>query len=938
MHSKVRKSMTNNKLLNAAISAALALGASAFLSTSVLAQEVRETDDELLLEEVIVTGSAIRRNDLENTLPIQIITEQDIKAQGITNTADLIASVPAMQGFITPGDSVGGGGGGVRNANLRGLGDQYTLILLNGRRIAPADSGSIFDLQGIPLAAIERVEILTDGASALYGADAIAGVVNFILKSSVDATTVQARYDMPEASGGGDSWDASIVTGFGDIHEDGYSFVFTYQHQEREELRSADRDFAKTGFIFFNQPGYSDPLYFQNSSSNAIPGNAYAYGPGVTDPLRFLNPYAETNNGQCHENSTFVPSGDIGYGCAFDYTSTLFILPDTEADTLYLNGAYMVTDDIKLYGTVVGSESRLTAKIAPYPSGQFPIPLDSPLLDTYVYPYLSDEELGQINRVTAVWRGIPAGNRTTEYKTDTLNITVGAAGSTGNIDWDAAYTHTEATTDQNYTNGWLLLDEFIAASRGGLLNPFVWVDDLTDEDQAVIDGFVYNGPWDQVETNMDIVSGVGSMPMFNMGGGAAMVAAGFDWRSNSYDRWVSDINAAEGILFLSPDTPYGLERDQWGAFVETLFPFSSNIEATAAVRYDDVDGVKDTLRGQPLDNGDSGTTYKVSAKWSINDMISLRASYGTGFKAPSMREIGEPRSDFGVTSANFFCPFDASDPLAQYCVPGEQQYNVFREGYAGLVFEESTQYTAGFVFTPGGGFDATVDYWVIEMENLIERLTEEQIFGDPVTYRDLFTTKTNTATGLEELAIIQAAVNVGTKDSEGIDYRLHYNWQPSWAVVDFNLLGTHMLESDSSLTGSSLGQFGNDQAVVFEDKFQFITTVTFDNWTHNLIWDYKSSYADSAQEVEITGQGFPLGQGPGVEVQLTVPSYQLWNYSVRWDTFDDRLGVTFGVNNLLDEEPSLSLRTGGAGHQVGWDPRYTDAYGRTYWLRGEFSF
>ena len=313
MHSKVRKSMINNKLLNVAISATLALGASAFLSTSVLAQEVRETDDELLLEEVIVTGSAIRRNDLENTLPIQIITEQDIKAQGITNTADLIAAVPAMQGFITPGDSVGGGGGGVRNANLRGIGDQYTLILLNGRRIAPADSGSIFDLQGIPLAAIERVEILTDGASALYGADAIAGVVNFILKSSVDATTIQARYDMPDASGGGDSWDASIVTGFGDIHEDGYSFVFTYQHQEREELRSADRDFAKTGFIFFNHGGYSDPLYFQNSSSNAIPGNAYVYGPGVTDPLRFLNPYAETNGGVCHENSTFVPSGDIGY-------------------------------------------------------------------------------------------------------------------------------------------------------------------------------------------------------------------------------------------------------------------------------------------------------------------------------------------------------------------------------------------------------------------------------------------------------------------------------------------------------------------------------------------------------------------------------------------------------------------------------------------------
>jgi iron complex outermembrane receptor protein len=179
---------------------------------------------------------------------------------------------------------------------------------------------------------------------------------------------------------------------------------------------------------------------------------------------------------------------------------------------------------------------------------------------------------------------------------------------------------------------------------------------------------------------------------------------------------------------------------------------------------------------------------------------------------------------------------------------------------------------------------------------------------------------------------------VGTKDNEGIDYNLHYQWEPSWAVVDFNLRGTHMLESDSSLTGSSLGQFGNDDNVVFEDKFQFVTTVAFDNWTHALIWDYKSSYLDDAQTVELTNQGPPLGAGPEVDVRLTVPSYDLWHYNVRWDLLDDRLGLTFGVNNLFDDDPPLSLRDGGAGHQVGWDPRYVDAYGRTYFGRVEFSF
>jgi iron complex outermembrane receptor protein len=903
----------------------------------VLAQDEQAVEEDLAIEEVIVTGSAIRRADLDNTLPIQTISEMQIKQSGVTSTSELIAKIPAMQNYIHPGDTVGGGGGGVRSANLRGIGTQYTLVLLNGRRIAPADSGSTFDLQGIPLAAIERVEILTDGASALYGSDAIAGVVNFILKDSVDGSTIAARYDMPEADGG-ESWDASFVTGFGDIHEDGYSVVFTYQHTEQEKLAAADRSFAESGFIFFNHKDYSDPLYFQNSSSNAIPGNAYVYGPGVQDPLKFLNPYFETN-GQCHPQSTLVfQTNGIDYSCAFDYTSTLQILPETENDTLYLNGAYMVTNDIKLYGTVVYSTGNMTARIAPYPSGQFPLPLDSPLLDEYVYPYLTDEQMSQVNRVTATWRGIPAGNRTYGFDIDSLNLTFGAEGSTGNIDWDAAYTHTESTNDQSYPDGWLLLDEFLAASRGGLFNPFVYADEVSDEEQEVIDGFVYHGPWDSVTTDMDIIQGTGSMPMFNMGGGAAMIAAGFDWRTNSYERWVADANLNEELLFLSPDTPYALERDQWGVFVEALFPFAENFEGTASVRYDDVDGVEDTLRGVPLDDGDSDTTYKLSAMWDITDWISLRASYGTGFKAPSMREIGEPRSEFGVTSANFFCPFDASDPLAQYCIPGEQQYNVFREGFAGLEFETSIQYTAGFVLRPTDSFDMTVDYWVIEMEDLVERLTEEQIFGDPVTYRELFTTKTNTATGLEELAIIQAAVNVGTKDNEGIDYNLHYAWSPSWADLDFNLRGTHMLESDSSLTGSSLGLFGNDQQVVFEDKFYFTTAVMMGDWTHTVIWDYKSSYLDQPQTVELTNQGPPLGQGPTVDIQLTVPSYDLWSYQVRWDTLDTRLGLTFGINNLLDEEPPLTLRTGGAGHQVGFDPRYTDAYGRTYYLRGEFTF
>jgi iron complex outermembrane receptor protein len=130
--------------------------------------------DEEVLEEIVVTGSAIKRADLTEALPIQVLDAQTIDRAGITNAADLIEAIPAMQGYFHASDSVGGNGGGIRTANLRAIGSQYTLSLLDGRRMAPAYSGSDIDLSNIPLAAVDQVEILTDGASALYGSDAIA--------------------------------------------------------------------------------------------------------------------------------------------------------------------------------------------------------------------------------------------------------------------------------------------------------------------------------------------------------------------------------------------------------------------------------------------------------------------------------------------------------------------------------------------------------------------------------------------------------------------------------------------------------------------------------------------------------------------------------------------------------------------------------------------
>ena len=925
-------------------------------------------DDEQILEEVIVTGSAIKRKDLDGALPVDIYNAEEIARTGITNVAELIETIPAMQNYYTPADSVGGGGGGVRTANLRGIGSQYTLSLLNGRRMAPADSGSLIDLSGLPLAAIKQVEILKDGASALYGSDAISGVANFILKDSVEETSLSYRSDQPSESGGANQI-FSLVTGFGNLEENGYSVVITLSGEEQDALASVDRDFAKTGLLSFRHGNRA--LYFGQTSANAIPANAYIYTRSIgiddegqamleEDKGRTFNPYRENNNDLCASQNT-----PVGEACGFDYTSTIEIIPEHERTSLFVNGKVNIADAVILFGTLLVSEHKLTSRIAPYPTGEFNLPLDSDLVRNEVLPHLTGVELDQTllrnsdgtlyvnkktgkneaaTRITASWRALPAGNRTTEYNTDSFNLTWGVNGTAGDIDYTFAVTHAQTTIAQDYPTGWLLEEEFVAASGSGAFNVFADSGSFSAADVAALAPTVYHGDWDESEVTMTALDAGLSMPVFDMRGGEAFLAVGVDYRETIYERSISAANRDEIILFVSMDTPYELERSQYGVYAEILFPVLDSLEVTASLRYDDIGSVEDNIRQLGNNDGDDETTYKVSVRYDAADWLALRGSYGTGFKAPSMREIGEPRSEFDVTADDFPCPFAADDDLAALCKGGETQYDVFREGYLALTFERSEQYTAGFVLTLPDDFDFTVDFWSISIEDQVTRLTAAQIFAGAETYRDLFTSKENSATGRDELAIIQAAVNATTQDSVGIDYALNKGIDFNWGYLDLGLNWTYMRKSTSSLTGSSLGRYGDDEKVVFKHQIVAEATLNHGSFTHNLRVTSRSGYDDQPQEVEVTGTlddddiPVPLGQGPMETIQLTIKQTYKVDYQLHYSLFEDSLALTFGLNNVFDEKPPLSLRSGDPGHQVGWDPRYADPFGRTYYLSAEYSF
>ncbi len=488
----------------------------------------------------------------------------------------------------------------------------------------------------------------------------------------------------------------------------------------------------------------------------------------------------------------------------------------------------------------------------------------------------------------------------------------------------------------DFPTGWLIRETFVDLVSSGRINIFANQDEFMDGDALA--PAIYSGNWSVTDTMMYALHATASMPVFELAGGEAMLAVGADWRETEYEHTLSQANADASLLFLTTGTPYLMERAQYGVFAELLLPVADRFELTASLRYDEIDPIDDGLNARSIGIHDHDLTYKLAAMFDATDSVALRASFGTGFKAPSMLQIGQPRSEAGVTSGDYLCPFMAGDPLAPLCNPGEAQYTVFREGHADLKFETSEQWTLGVVLTPWEDFDATIDYWSIELENLVSSLTETQIFADPATYRHVFTSKTNLATGQEELAIIRAFVNVGRKSNEGIDFAVNKGFDLDRVYLRLGVTGTLMDESVSSLTGSSLGRFGDDGEVVFERLMVYSATVEHGDFTHNLRINYRSGYDDEVQTVEVLGTGAPLGRGPRTEIQLDVDEQYLVDYQLQYSALGDRLGLTLGINNLTDEAPPLSLRDEGTGHQVGWGPRYSDAYGRTVYLAAEYTF
>ncbi|MFZ6654601.1 TonB-dependent receptor domain-containing protein [Undibacterium sp. TJN19] len=920
------------------------------LTFQVAAQaQAQENQPSAAMQRVEVTGSSIKRINQETALPVQTLSRADIEKSGATNVESLIAALPSMQGFATANQTINGGGGGLQTASIHNIGAAYTLVLLNGHRLASYGAGSTVNLASIPLSAVERVEILTDGASTLYGSDAIAGVVNFILRKNQTDAAVDVSYTQPQQAGG-KSYRLGLSKGFGDLDKDGYNILLSYSHDEQRMLNADQRSFADTGVrrFSFNGKNYASWLLSDNSS----PAIAQLNFKDGSDPVLFSPNYLKDKT--CAANTFQVENR-----CRFDYASTVQLIPESKRDSLFSSLNYKLNNDTNLSAEAVVSSFKQTGRYAPA-AQPLNLGLDSPLFAKYVTPYLSALGVNPANLDSAKMRLriSDAGGRNTAYTTEAQHLVLGADGNAFGFDYNLSYTHSISKRIRDFAGGFLSKDKFYAIVDSGQYDPF----GPAGAASAILAPAVLHENWSSSKSTLDVLSVRGSRELFSLGGGKSQLGLGADYTRQRYDYFATPIgmgtnalqpNYTDAPLGDSPgDLPIAASRKNWGTFAELLMPFSKQLDVTAALRYDDYSAVTNTAnfdeQGKSIASATQGNkadklTYKLSAAYRALDNVLLRASYGTGFKMASMSDITSPLTHSGNTAGTYACPVKAPDPRAVNCM-GATQYDILTGGNRmtgenGLKPEESKQATIGLRVEPVSNLSLGLDLWDVRMANQIAQIPESAVFGHPERYQNLFSTFYEPGQGGNILVGTLPSFNIASAHYRGIDWDHSFKTATPIGKLNINWTGTYMLMSDFDIPGSptvhSVGRYDEGNAVAFRVISKLVTTLkTSDMFTHALTMNYRSGYHDAPATVrEVNADG---SFGNFVEVRRDVSSYMTFDWQTRMQ-LRKNMAISVGIRNLFNVNPPLSLKEGN-GDQVGYDGRYADALGRTFYMTGSYSF
>lgn len=874
------------------------------------------------LDRIEVTGSRIRSVDVETSQPVLVLTREEIQKQGVTSVADVLTRISSNGAGSNT--TFNNGGDGSATVSLRNLGSSRTLVLVNGRRWVSGLSGSV-DLNTIPSAVVERIEVLKDGASSIYGSDAIAGVVNVITRNNFEGAEFNAYVGQyGEGDGQRTSFDATVgVSG-----ERG-NLVFGLSRTEEDAVMAGDRAISAVPYY-----GYGSSTFSSTGASGRINGGdgwkvlpQTAKGSGLaSDPYYALDQY--------------VPFTVSEYG--YNYAVDNYLITPQKRSALYMQGSYDLTDNVRFKVDALSNERRSAQRLAGFPLST---PNTGLLLSgkSYYNPY--NTLYGGDGRDVQWSHRLTEMARLYQQDAKTQHLYAGLEGefewADRQFNWDAGYSFNKTDlVETQYGDANLI-------SLGNALGPSALVNGVVrcvDASGAVIDGCVpFNPlspagaiPQNQLDYVMftahntyqyrnESVTANLSGDLFELPAGMVGFAAGYEHRKesgfSSPDALIASGNTS-GNAFTPTAGGYSLDD----MYVEVLVPLLKDVpganllELSAAVRYSDYSTFGDT------------TNTKFGLKWKPTENLLVRGSYASGFRAPSINDLYLGAADDFATYSDP-CSANATNyaAVAAACaadgVPagfiaeynsqtgntGQTIYPFTNTSNKNLKPETADNYTLGMVYSPSWapGLDISLDWWKIELQDSISAPSAnyilEQCYEKGISaYCDLVT---RNSTGLVTQLIVQP-MNFGEQRLEGYDLAIKYRL-PETTVGKFgiSLDSTYVSVRETKVDADSGWESSNGIHWQWDPNWRLRSSATLD-WSYgdfSASWTarYYSSLKDYEWGADSAGNYERVASATFNDVQV---SYNLpWNATIR-----------LGANNVLDKDPPVVM----GAFANSFDPQY----------------
>ncbi|MBL4815192.1 MAG: TonB-dependent receptor [Shewanella sp.] len=902
--------LPNSKMAKAVRFALISGAATAALTAPVV---FAASDDESV-ERIQVTGSRIKRTDMETATPITVLSADDMAKQGFTNIQDALQSLTSTTSAMT-GQSVHGFTPAASSISLRNAGANRTLTLINGKRLnqypKPAGGTDNFvDTANLPMEAVQRIEILKSGGSAIYGADAVGGVINIILKKDFEGVALKYRHgDTSEGGGGSDR----IALSLGASSDRGNVSSFI-EFTTNEQLKATDRE---------NFGLHTDKVPYSEFSKYSSYGARIAGGSGA----RQLTP------AECTTGGFLWDTGNTR--CGFDRSQWRDLEPESTRFISSTNFNYELSDNVSFVGRLDFAEAKSTTRIEPMAINDYDINVAG---DDVTVSYGLEGDANYLSKLfengksTAfggdfanaedgeyyyVRRLHEFGNRTGETKTRNYFFTAGLEGVVfEDYNWDASVNYGRTNVDVfrgGYATVGGMFDYISAGKNGNSL--------LKNITSADVDAVSYT-PFEKAQSTQKNVQANIAGSAFDMPSGEALFAFGAEYTEQDY-KSVSDSESAKGNILSTGGSSGAGERSYWATYAELSMPVLDELTVDVALRYDEYSDFGGNLSPQ------------ITVQYRPMDELLIRASATSVFRAPDMHRV------YGDATEGFGTVIDFKQCQAMGGTPGQKnsdpklneicnELHIDSTTGANKDLEAETGYTANIGAVWGGdSLNASFDLWEWKLDDMVSDISSSKAAREYDTYADMLTRDADgTITHINAVAM-----NLAYQKVRGLDFTAGYGWDLNdLGEFKLNFQGTYILLSEGQTDPTANIDDDIDDGGLPQYRANLVLGYYIEDFESTLgayhtARMHGSSYKSFKKSATDAGEAFD-------ESAHEVASMTKWNLTAGYN-ITDAIKVQAGVINLFDAGPNFDPTA------TSW-PHYPrgvyNARGREFFLEGEVKF